>query len=48
MRLMKWLVWKEVIKDELTRDSVNRIKEVISFNKPSSQSELQNEAGREF
>jgi hypothetical protein len=44
---MKWLVWEEV-KNELTRDSVNRIKEVISFNKPSSQSELQNEAEREF
>jgi hypothetical protein len=44
---MKWLVWKGV-KDELTWDSVNRIKEVISFNKPSSQSELQNEAERGF
>jgi hypothetical protein len=44
---MKWLVWKEV-KDELTRDSVNRIKEVISCNKPFSQSELQDEAEREF
>jgi hypothetical protein len=27
---MKWLVWKDV-KDELTQDSVNRIKEVIRF-----------------
>jgi hypothetical protein len=47
MRLMKWLVSK-VVKDELTWDSVNRIKELISFNKPSSQSELQNEAERKF
>jgi hypothetical protein len=49
MRLMEWLVWK-VVRDELTRDSVNRIKikKVISFKKPSSQSELQNEAERKF
>jgi hypothetical protein len=44
---MKWLVWKEV-KDELTQDSVNRINEVINLNKPSSQSERQNEEEREF